>query len=156
MKMLHTAYRVSDVKRSVDFYARVGFREIGRIVFEDGSMLLMLNLSGDGEVVTLELAYHPKLDSLEIGKGFSHIVVQVDRLDAMRWRSSPREASPSTRCKLPPAIMDRRHPLFTFRTATASSSWSGRRVTPTVSPAQTSSKRFLIRGWTATQTRLPR
>jgi lactoylglutathione lyase len=82
MKMLHTAYRVSDVKRSVDFHARVAFREIGRIVFEDGSMLLMLNLPGDGEVVTLELAYHPKLDSLEIGNGFSHIVVQVDRLDA--------------------------------------------------------------------------
>ena len=82
MKMLHTAYRVSDLNRSVDFYARVGFREIGRIVFEDGSTLLMLNLPGDGEVVTLELAYHPKLDSLEIGNGFSHIVVQVDRLDA--------------------------------------------------------------------------
>jgi lactoylglutathione lyase len=82
MKMLHTAYRVSDLNRSVDFYARVGFREIGRIVFEDGSMLLMLNLPGDGEVVTLELAYNPKLDSLEIGNGFSHIVVQVDRLDA--------------------------------------------------------------------------
>src|SRR5579859_4010263 len=64
------------------FYERVGFREIGRVAFEDSSMLVMLNLPGDGEVVTLELAHNPTLDSLEIGNGFSHIVVQVDRLDA--------------------------------------------------------------------------
>jgi lactoylglutathione lyase len=82
MKMLHTAYRVWDLKRSMDFYDRVGFREIGRVAFEDGSVLVMLNLPGDGEVVTLELAHNPTLDSLEIGNGFSHIVVQVDRLDA--------------------------------------------------------------------------
>jgi hypothetical protein len=45
MKMLHTAYRAWDLKRSMDFYGRVGFREIGRIAFEDGSTLVMLNPS---------------------------------------------------------------------------------------------------------------
>ena len=42
----------------------------------------MLNLPGDGEVVTLELVYEPKLDSIEVGTGFSHIVVQVNDIDA--------------------------------------------------------------------------
>ena len=35
MKTLHTAYRVSDLVRSVDFYAKVGYRDIGRVAFGD-------------------------------------------------------------------------------------------------------------------------
>ena len=81
MKTLHTAYRVRDLDRSADFYAKVGFREIGRVALADGSILLMLNLPGDGEVVTLELVYDPRLDALEIGNGLSHIAVQVADLD---------------------------------------------------------------------------
>jgi lactoylglutathione lyase len=77
MKTLHTAYRVVQLDRSLEFYARVGFRELGRVAFEDGSMLVMLNLPGDGDVVTLELVYDPRL-----GTGLSHIVVQVDDLEA--------------------------------------------------------------------------
>ncbi len=68
--------------RSLDFYANVGFGEIGRVSFEDGSILVMLNLPGDGEVVTLELVYDPKLDSIEVGTGISHIMVQVNDFDA--------------------------------------------------------------------------
>jgi catechol 2,3-dioxygenase-like lactoylglutathione lyase family enzyme len=52
MKMLLTAYRVGDLARSVDFYARVGFREIGRATFENGTTRVMLNLPGDGDVAT--------------------------------------------------------------------------------------------------------
>jgi lactoylglutathione lyase len=82
MKTLHTAYRVHDLARSADFYERVGFQEIGRVALEDGSILLMLNLPGDGEVVTLELVFDPRIDAIEIGNGFSHIAVQVADLDA--------------------------------------------------------------------------
>jgi lactoylglutathione lyase len=42
----------------------------------------MLNLPGDRDVVTLELAYDPGMDSLEIGNGFSHIAVKVDSLSS--------------------------------------------------------------------------
>src|SRR5215213_2133432 len=82
MKTLHPAYRVRDLVRSADFYEKVGYREIGRVVLADGSVLLMLNLPGDGEVVTLELVHDPRLDPIEIGNGFSHLVVQVDDLAA--------------------------------------------------------------------------
>ena len=82
MKTILTAYRVSDFGRSLEFYAKFGFREIGRVAFEDGSILVMLNLVGDGDVVTLELAYDPKIDSVEVGSGFSHIAVQVDNLES--------------------------------------------------------------------------
>jgi lactoylglutathione lyase len=40
----------------------------------------MLNLPGDGEVVTLELVHDPALGTVEVGNGFSHIVVQVEDL----------------------------------------------------------------------------
>jgi catechol 2,3-dioxygenase-like lactoylglutathione lyase family enzyme len=65
MKTLHPAYRVRDLTRSADFYQKVGYREIGRVALADGSVLLMLNLPGDGEVVTLELVSDPRLDPLE-------------------------------------------------------------------------------------------
>jgi lactoylglutathione lyase len=82
MKTLHTAYRVRDLARSVDFYRTVGFREIGRVTTGDGSVLVMLNLPGDGDVVTLELVDDRSIESIEIGTGFSHIAVQVDDIGA--------------------------------------------------------------------------
>lgn len=82
MKTLHPAYRVADLKRSAAFYANVGFQEIGRVEIGDGAVLLMLNLPGDGEEVSLELVADPRLDPLEIGDGFSHLAVQVDDLAA--------------------------------------------------------------------------
>jgi lactoylglutathione lyase len=82
MKTLHPAYRVRDVACSAAFYAKIGYREIGRVELADGSVLLMLNLPGDGEVVTLELVSDPRIDPLAIGNGFSHLAVQVDDLAA--------------------------------------------------------------------------
>jgi lactoylglutathione lyase len=80
MKTLLTSYRVSDLQRSETFYRTVGFREIGRVPLGDGTTLVMLNLPGDGDVVTLELVYAPAADTLVVGNGFSHIAVQVDDL----------------------------------------------------------------------------
>src|SRR5215213_4436399 len=82
MKTLLTGYRVSDLERSERFYRAVGFREIGRAPLGDGTTLVMLNLAGDGDFVTLELVYAPAADALVVGNGFSHIAVQVDDLAA--------------------------------------------------------------------------
>ena len=82
MKTLHTAYRVSDLDRATAFYETVGFREIGRVTLDDGSILLMLNLPDDGDVVTLELIHDPAVDRIDVGNGFSHLVVQKDDLGA--------------------------------------------------------------------------
>jgi lactoylglutathione lyase len=82
MKTLLTGYRVSDLERSERFYRAVGFREIGRVPLGDGTTLVMLNLPGDGDLVTLELVYAPASGTLVVGNGFSHIAVQVDDLAA--------------------------------------------------------------------------
>lgn len=82
MKTLLTSYRVGGLGRSLDFYGKVGFREVGRVSLGDGSILVMLNLPSDGDVVTLELVHDPAVGPIEIGNGFSHIAVQVDDLAA--------------------------------------------------------------------------
>jgi lactoylglutathione lyase len=82
MKTLHTAYRVSDLERSLTYYRKVGFSEIGRVAPGDGSLLVMLHLPGDGDVVTLELVHAPARGAVEIGTGFSHLAVQVADLVA--------------------------------------------------------------------------
>jgi lactoylglutathione lyase len=81
MKTLHPAYRVADLARSLGFYGAVGFQEIGRVALGDGRNLLMLNLPGDGDVVTLELVVDPGLEAHTLGIGFSHLAVQVADLD---------------------------------------------------------------------------
>ena len=82
MKSLLTAYRVQDLARSLAWYGKVGFREIGRVSFEGGTVLAMLNLPGDGDVVTLELVDDGGRQPVALGTGFSHIAVQVDDLAA--------------------------------------------------------------------------
>lgn len=79
-RTLHVAYRVSDLDRSLRFYSAVGYVEIGRVSPRAGWTLVMLKLPDD-EFVTLELVREEDL-ALSVGTGFSHLVVQVDDLEA--------------------------------------------------------------------------
>ena len=81
MRTLHTAYRVTDLNASLGFYATLGYSELGRVDLGDGNSLTMLSLP-DEDVVTLELAHRPADGQVEIGTGFSHLVVQVDDIAA--------------------------------------------------------------------------
>ncbi len=79
MKTLHTAYRVTDVAVSLNFYCALGYQEVGRVSLGDGATLTVLKFPGE-EIVTLELVHRPADGPLQIGTGFSHLVVQVDEL----------------------------------------------------------------------------
>lgn len=81
MKTLHTAYRVSDLAVSLDFYSALGYEEVGRVNLSDGATLAMLKFPRE-EVVTLELVHRPADGLVQIGTGFSHLVVQVGDLAA--------------------------------------------------------------------------
>ena len=58
VKILHTAYRVTDLAASLDFYIALGYGEVGRVDIGDGASLTMLKFPGE-EVVTLELVHRP-------------------------------------------------------------------------------------------------
>ncbi|WOP19719.1 VOC family protein [Raineyella sp. LH-20] len=81
MKTLHTAYRVTDLDTSLDFYRVLGYRELGRVDLGEGSLLLVLAFPGE-QVASLELAYRPTDGPVDLGTGFHHLVVQVHDLEA--------------------------------------------------------------------------
>jgi lactoylglutathione lyase len=63
------------------FYAALGYTEVGRVEISDGATLTMLKFPEE-DVTTLELMHRPRENTLEIGTGFTHLVVQVDDLRA--------------------------------------------------------------------------
>ena len=79
VKTLHTAYRVTDLAVSLEFYSALGYQEVGRISLGGGATLTVLKFPGE-DVVTLELVHRPADGPVQIGTGFSHLVVQVDEL----------------------------------------------------------------------------
>ncbi|WP_203861211.1 VOC family protein [Plantactinospora mayteni] len=79
MKTLHTAYRVSDLSASLHFYTALGYTQVGRVDLGGGASLTVLKFPEE-EVVTLELVHRPDDGPVDIGTGFSHLVVQVDDL----------------------------------------------------------------------------
>ncbi len=81
MRTLHPAYRVSDLAASLDFYAILGYKQVGRVDLDDSNNLTMLKFPGE-EVVTLELVHRPGDGRVDVGTGFSHLAIQVDNLSA--------------------------------------------------------------------------
>ena len=79
VKTLHTAYHVTDLATSLHFYATLGYEKVGRIDIGGGASLTVLKFPGE-DVVTLELVHQPADVSVDLGTGFSHIVVQVENL----------------------------------------------------------------------------
>jgi lactoylglutathione lyase len=66
MRTLHTAYRVTDLAASLDFYTALGYGEVGRIDIGGGASLTVLKFPGE-EVVTLELVHRPADGPVDIG-----------------------------------------------------------------------------------------
>jgi lactoylglutathione lyase len=80
MKTILFALRVSDLERSLAFYAKVGYVELGTVPFDDGSSLVWLRLP-DESSVSLELVHRPADGSVEVG-GFEHFAIEVSSLAA--------------------------------------------------------------------------
>ena len=136
MKTLHTSYRVTDLDASLRFYSALGYSEVGHVEIGAGATLTMLKLADD-EVVTLELAHRPGEALVAVGNGFSHLAIQVVDI-ARTVESLRRPVSNPAPCSGPAAPTGRRRPGSRILMATASSSCSGRRDTPTGSRWRTS------------------
>jgi lactoylglutathione lyase len=81
VRTLHPAYRVTDLAESLDFYAALGYEQVGRVDLGDGVTLTMLKFAND-VAVALELVHRPSEGSVVKGSGFSHLAVQTDDLSA--------------------------------------------------------------------------
>lgn len=81
MRTLHVGLRVVDLERSLEFYAAVGYEVIGSVPETPIGRLTMLKLPGD-EFVTIELVHDPSQGDIEPSSGLTHLVVQVESMDA--------------------------------------------------------------------------
>src|SRR3954467_879280 len=82
MRTLHFGLRVADLERSRAFYPGGGYEVVGSVPETELGHLTMLKLPDD-EFVTIELVHDPGQDDLDAGTGLSHLVIQVDSMDAV-------------------------------------------------------------------------
>jgi lactoylglutathione lyase len=78
-ELIHTCYRIGDIDRSVSFYEKLGFEEVGRFPIRDEAINVFMGLPDDG--ARLELTYNHGVDSYELGTGYNHIALTVDDID---------------------------------------------------------------------------
>lgn len=78
-KTILVGIRVNDLDRSLEFYAALGYTELGRVPFDDGSRLVLLKFPGEAWA-SLELVHRPADGPAGPGAGFDHLAVQVDDL----------------------------------------------------------------------------
>ncbi len=77
---LHTCYRIGDIDRSVDFYKKLGFEEVGRMPIGEEAINIFLGVPGEDP--RLELTYNHGVDSYDLGTGYNHIAIGVGDLEA--------------------------------------------------------------------------
>src|SRR5688500_1290571 len=81
MRTLHFGLRVADLDRSLAFYTTVGYEVVGEVPETGLGHLTMLKLPSD-EFVTIELVHDPNDAPVDIDTRLSHLVIQVDSMDA--------------------------------------------------------------------------
>jgi lactoylglutathione lyase len=80
MRTLHFGLRVSDLDRSLAFYAAVGYEVVGRVPETPIGELTMLKVPDD-EFVTIELVHDPTQAGARGGGTLSHFVIVVESME---------------------------------------------------------------------------
>ena len=78
-ELIHTCYRITNIDKSVAFYSKLGFEEVGRIPIRDEATNVFMGLPDDGP--RLELTYNHGVSDYDLGTGYNHIAVTVEDLD---------------------------------------------------------------------------
>lgn len=81
MRTLHVGLHVTDLERSLAFYTAVGYEVVGSVPGTGIGHLTMLKLPDD-DFVSIELVHDPGRSHVPRGSGLSHLVVQVESMDA--------------------------------------------------------------------------
>jgi lactoylglutathione lyase len=89
MRTLHLGLRVGDLDRSLAFYAALGYEVVGEVRETGLGHLTMLKLPGD-EFVTVEIVHDPKGGAPGTETRLSHLVIQVDSMEATLSRLAGR------------------------------------------------------------------
>ena len=79
VKTLFVSYRVTDLNRSLGFYTALGYAVLGRVEVGDGARLVLLRFP-DEPAASLELVHRPGDGPVDVGRGFDHLAIQVEKL----------------------------------------------------------------------------
>jgi lactoylglutathione lyase len=79
VRTLHFGLRVTDLERSLAFYAALGYEVVGSVPETPLGSLTMMKLPKD-EFVSIELVHDPDGRDEGVGSALSHLVIQVERL----------------------------------------------------------------------------
>src|SRR4051794_16084474 len=82
MRTLHMGLRVTDLKRSLAFYAALGYQVIGSVPATSLGDLTMLKLADD-PFVAIELVSRSSASASSGDDGLSHFVIKVESMDAV-------------------------------------------------------------------------
>ena len=83
MRFLHTSVRISNIKKSLDFYCnKLGFREVVRSDVPGGKFTLIFLAAPDSPkgvhgAPQLELIYNWEPEKYEVGRAYAHIAFTV-------------------------------------------------------------------------------
>lgn len=80
MKYLHTMVRVTDVDASLDFYGKLGLREVRRIDNDKGRFSLIFLAAPGDEAAQVELTYNWDPEEYDGGRNFGHLAYQVENI----------------------------------------------------------------------------
>ncbi len=83
MKYLHTMVRVNDLDASIDFYTKLGLREVRRHDIEAGRFTLVFMAAPGDEDAQIELTYNWDPENLSGGRNFGHLAYRVDDIYAL-------------------------------------------------------------------------
>ena len=87
MKYLHTMVRVSDVKKSLDFYCdKLGLVELKRFDNEQGRFTLIFLAAPGDEDAQVELTHNWDPEEYGEGRNFGHLAYRVDNIYALCQR----------------------------------------------------------------------
>ena len=80
MKYLHTMVRVTDIGRSLDFYQKLGLKEVRRMERPEGRYTLIFLAAPGDEAAQVELTYNWDPEVYGEGRNFGHLAYQVDNI----------------------------------------------------------------------------
>jgi lactoylglutathione lyase len=80
VKYLHTMVRVTDVDASLDFYGKLGLREVRRIDNDKGRFSLIFLAAPGDESAQVELTYNWDPEEYDGGRNFGHLAYQVENI----------------------------------------------------------------------------
>ena len=83
MKYLHTMVRVNDLDASIDFYTKLGLREVRRHDVEAGRYTLVFMAAPGDEGAQIELTHNWDPETLGGGRNFGHLAYRVDDIYAL-------------------------------------------------------------------------